>query len=65
MCIDLVVVCFGNANGQISSTFDRVICPGYVSGGVLSFHIYISTQNIILVFVHENICYGYSLEVPQ
>ena len=41
MCIDIVEICFGNANGQISSNFDRVICPGYDSGGVLSFHVFI------------------------
>ena len=26
MCIDIVEICFGIANGQISSIFDRVIC---------------------------------------
>ena len=29
MCID-VVVCFWIARGQISSTFDRVICPQHI-----------------------------------
>ena len=27
MCIDIVEICFGIANGQISSIFDGVICP--------------------------------------
>ena len=33
MCIDIVKIWFGIANGQISSMFDRVICPQH--GGVL------------------------------
>ena len=27
LCIDIVEIWFGIANGQISSIFDRVICP--------------------------------------
>ena len=27
MCIDIVDIWFGTANGQISSNFDVVICP--------------------------------------
>ena len=27
MCIDIVEICFGIANGQILSNFDGVICP--------------------------------------
>ena len=27
MCIDIVEICFGIANAQISSNFDGVICP--------------------------------------
>ena len=27
MCIDIVEIWFGIANGQISSMFDRTICP--------------------------------------
>ena len=30
VCIDIVEIWFGIANGQISSIFDRVICPGHV-----------------------------------
>ena len=30
MCIYIVEICFGIANGQISSIFDRVICPQYI-----------------------------------
>ena len=40
MCIDIVEMYFGSANGQISSIFDWVICPGYDSGGLLSFHVF-------------------------
>ena len=32
MCIGIMEIWFGIANGQISSNFDRVICP---NGGVL------------------------------
>ena len=34
-CIDIKEILFGIANGQISSVFDRVICPRYDNGGVL------------------------------
>ena len=37
MCIDIVEVCFGIANGQISSNFDGVICPRHA-------HIFLSRQ---------------------
>ena len=30
MCIDIVEIWFGVANGQIPSIFDRVICPGHI-----------------------------------
>ena len=30
VCIDIVEICFGIADRQISSLFDRVICPGHV-----------------------------------
>ena len=36
MCIDIVEICFGIANGQISSIFDSYL-PG--TCGVLSFHV--------------------------
>ena len=29
MCIDIVEIWFGIANGQVSPNFDRVICPRY------------------------------------
>ena len=35
MCIDIVEIWFGFANGQILSFFYRVICPLQDSGGVL------------------------------
>ena len=34
-CIDMKEISFGIANGQISSMFDRVICPRQDNGGVL------------------------------
>ena len=39
MCIYIVEICFGIAHWQISSIFDRVICPRRDNGGVLSFHV--------------------------
>ena len=30
MCIDIVEISFGIANGQISSNFEGVICPRHV-----------------------------------
>ena len=35
MCIDIVEIWFGIANGQISSNFYGVICPRHENGGVL------------------------------
>ena len=35
LCIDIVEIGFGIANGQILSIFDRVICPPCDSFGVL------------------------------
>ena len=35
VCIDIVDICFGIANGRISSILDRVICPQYI-GNLLS-----------------------------
>ena len=32
MCIDIVEIWFGIADGQILPNFDRVICPIFVSG---------------------------------
>ena len=37
VCIDIVEICFGIIDGQISSVFDRVICPRYI-------HIFIPGQ---------------------
>ena len=41
MCLNIVKICLANSNGQILSIFDRVISPGYDSGGVLSSHVFI------------------------
>ena len=35
MCIDIVEIWFGIANGQILSIIYRVICPQHDNGGVL------------------------------
>ena len=37
ICIDIVEIWFGIANGQISSICDRGTCPRHDNGGVLSF----------------------------
>ena len=42
MRIDIMEICFGIANGQISWIFDRVICPWNDSSGVLPFYVFIS-----------------------
>ena len=39
MCIDIVEIWLGIANGLFSSIVDRVFCPSHDGGGVLSFHI--------------------------
>ena len=39
MCIDIVGICFGIANGQILSNFDEVICPRHA-------HIFVSHDNL-------------------
>ena len=54
LCIDIVEVWFGIANGQISSVFDRVICPRHI-------HIFISGQSINLsksqqIFTELEVC---------
>ena len=41
VCIDILEIRFGIANGQISPFFDTVICPPHDSGGVLLFHVFI------------------------
>ena len=39
MCNDIMEIWFGTSYWQISSVFDRVICPQYDNGGVLSFQV--------------------------
>ena len=39
VCIDIVEIWFGIANGLFSSIFDRVFCPSHDGGEVFSFHI--------------------------
>ena len=41
MCIDIVEIWFGIANGQITPLFDTVIYPPHANVLVLSFHIFI------------------------
>ena len=43
MCIDIVEICYGFANGQILSIFDRVICQQ---------HPYFSFRTITLVNIN-------------
>ena len=45
LCIDIVEIWFGIANGQHLSIFDRVICPLHDSGKVLSFQVLIFSLN--------------------
>ena len=51
VCIDIVQIGFGNANGQVLSIFDRVICLGYDSGWVLLFHILLHLNTPIVAKV--------------
>ena len=41
LCIDIMKIWFGIAYGQISSIFDRVICPRHDNVEVLTFHVFI------------------------
>ena len=41
-CIDIKEIWFRIANGQMSSMFDRAVCPQHDNGGVLSFYVFIS-----------------------
>ena len=49
MCIDIVKICFRIANGQITSHFDRVICPPHNNEGVLSFRFFV----FFLIFISD------------
>ena len=40
MCIDILEIWSGIANGQILSIFDSVVSPPHESIGVLSFHVF-------------------------
>ena len=50
MCIDIVEIWFGIANGQISSNFDSIICMHQDNGGVLLFHVF-STKSIDIFLI--------------
>ena len=43
-CIYIKEIWFGIADGQISSMFDRVICPRHDNGGVLWFNFFIEKK---------------------
>ena len=43
MCINIMEILFGIANGQISSIF-YIICPPHNSSGIVSFHIFYLKQ---------------------
>ena len=51
MCIDIFEIWFGIANGQISSIFDRVICPPF------------SFPTQCLMKLAQNVCPGYKIWV--
>ena len=55
-CIDIKEIWFWNANRQISSVFDRVICPRHDNGGVLSFYIFINKQGSLNLLVWSYEC---------
>ena len=40
MCIDIVKIWFGIVDGQISTVFDRVICPRQDNAGLSSCHVF-------------------------
>ena len=49
MCIDIVKISFGNLRmlvAKFSSMFDRVTCPVYDSGGVLSYCLLILIRSL-------------------
>ena len=46
MCIYIVEICFWIAHLQISSIFDRVLCPDHDKGGVLSFHVLLTLNGL-------------------
>ena len=54
MCIDVVEIWFGIANGQILSIFDRIICLQYDSERVLWFQAFIKFVGSITK-VHCNV----------
>ena len=51
-----IMIWYGIANGQISLIFDRGICAPHDSGGLLSFHVFISMLHILYV---KNILSGF------
>ena len=74
MCIDIVKIWFGIANGQISSIFDRVICLGRAhipvirdlgfSRGLFKEYLVIVQGYFFFLLLHKNIHYWYSLRPP-
>ena len=50
MCIDIMVIWFAIANGQISSNFYGVICPRRDNGGVLKFNVFIFSNKLFFFF---------------
>ena len=47
------ILCFGIAHWQISSIFDRVICPGHDNGRVLSFYVLFIEDLTFMVISYE------------
>ena len=68
MCIDFVHIWFGIANGQISSTSDKLFAHHMIMVGYycLTFLFIFQSKSIdSLLISHENICCGYSLEASH
>ena len=52
MCIDIMKIWFGIANGQTLLIFDRVICPQHDNDRVLSFNVFILRRNNKDIFLY-------------
>ena len=54
MCIDIVKIWFGIANGQILSVFDRVICGDMIVEGIIISHIIFPPKVLVSWFSFFN-----------
>ena len=62
-CIDIKEIWFGNANGQIASMFDRVICRDTIMAGYysLTFLLYDALGSYELPHPLSRLCYSRSV----